>query len=161
MSEHVISVALLTVASIVAIGVLLHSVYPSIVDMSSSASSSMNVLENRLETKIKIVNTVNQSNDVYIWVKNIGTKRIALSQILWTDVFFGPENNFERIPYDSTRSISPSWNYTLENDGGNGHWDLHETNKITVRWDQSITTGDYYINVITYNGISDHEYISL
>jgi len=161
MSEHVISVALLTVAGITCIAVMVHSVYPSIVEMSTSFSSSNKLIEERMETNIRIINQNSQSDIMYVWVKNIGQNRIVDGQIPWTDVFFGPENEFERVTYNQTGLNAPCWNYTIENDDGNGHWNEHETIKITINWDQTISSGDYYIKIITYNGVYDHEYFSI
>lgn len=160
MSEHVISVALLTIASVTCIGVLVHAAFPLITEMSVASSSRANIIEERMETNIKIINAINQSDTMIIWVKNTGTNRIVDYQITSMDVFFGPEYGYERVPYNNIRAITPSWNYTIENDDDNGQWNSHETIKITIKSD-SISQGDYYINIITYNGISDYDYFSL
>jgi len=74
-------------------------------------------------------------------------------------VFFGETNNFRRIPYDAALSTSPSWNYSIENDDGDGKWDTKETLKITIN--QTPSSGDYYVKIVLYNAVSDEEEFSI
>lgn len=158
MSGNVITVALLTIASVVAATIMINSVYPSIGDMAGAFSSSARVTSERIQTDIKIINEVNNSDLVYVWVKNTGTKKIDLSLVEKTDVFFGKVNSFQFIPYNS--STQPGWNYTVANGDGDDYWDTYETIKLTINY-STLSSGEYYINIVTYNGETASDYFSV
>jgi len=166
MSEQVISTALLTIASVIAVAALVHTVYPSIMSMSSSFLTATSTVSDRIETDLKIIYVVNQSiNLTNVWVKNIGKNSIGYSAIEMSDVFFGPEGNFERIPYDNSIPLPNNrWNYTIENNNDNNYkWDPLETLKITIRKDNIYATSprDYYLKIVLYNGVWDEDHFSI
>jgi hypothetical protein len=89
-----------------------------------------------------------EDNDVYVWIKNVGTMRIeGLDR---ADVFFGPEDNFQRIPYGTPASAKPYWDYSLENATT---WSPAATLKVTIH-DNSAASGEYYVKLVIPNGIS-------
>jgi len=100
------------------------------------------------------------STNVKVWVKNIGGNEIRKALIEKLDVIFGPRGNFRRIPYNAAGP--PTWTYQIVNDvDGDGNWDFGETIEITIVWDKTLEAGDYYVKVVTYNGISDHYWFSV
>lgn len=155
MSGEVIVAALLMIASVVGVSMMINAVYPSIGDVAGAVSSSTNIASERMQTDIKIISVVNKSNNVYVWVKNTGSKATASSLIERTDMFFGPTSSFQFMSYNS----SPGWNYTIVNGDGDADWDPNETIQIIIN--STTSTGVYYVKVILYNGASDEDYFSL
>lgn len=158
MSETVITTAMITIACVVCASMLVSAIFPTLHRASSSVVSSSTLLGERMETSIDIIAETNDTSQAYIYVKNIGAS--SITQIDSSDIFFGKTNDFQRIPYNATLSITPSWNYAIENDGGNGKWDGGETVNITIAT-SGITTGDYYVKMILPNGISTEDTYSL
>jgi len=138
---------------------LINAIYPAMHRATSSVISTSENLGDRIETSIDIIAEANESSYEYVWVKNTGSSEIP--QIEKSDVFFGKINEFRRIPFDSSLSLTPSWNYSIENDDGDGRWDIGETVNITIKSANEITAGDYYVKIIVYNGVSDEDQFSI
>ena len=136
-----------------------NSVYPMINRSSQAMVSMAEQVDERMKSRINIVHAANSSNrtSVYLWVKNVGTQRIVA--IEESDLFFGLEDNFERIPYvaDAVGS-EPRWTFTLENDT---EWQTSATIKITITYSSDPGAGTYFAKFIIPNGISDDFYFSL
>ncbi|MGB2841197.1 MAG: hypothetical protein WBC40_01765 [Halobacteriota archaeon] len=159
MSEAAITTAIITIACVICAGMLVSALYPAMHRATSSVVVTSEKLGDRIETSIDIIAEANQSSYEYVWVKNTGSSEIP--QIESSDVFFGEINEFQRIPFDSSRSVIPSWSYSIENDDGDGRWDIGETLNITINSSSEITAGDYYVKIIVYNGISDEDKFSI
>ena len=87
----------------------------------------------------------------------MGTQRIVNTKA--SDLFFGPEYNFERIPYvDDAGGSHPQWSFVLENDT---EWETSATLKITITYSSDPGTGTYFVKFIIPNGISDDYYFSM
>jgi hypothetical protein len=158
MAETAITTAMITIACVVSASMLVSAIFPALNRASSSVISSSALLGERIETSIDIIAETNDTSQAYIYVKNIGAS--SITQIDSSDIFFGKTNDFQRIPYNATLSITPSWNYAIENDEGNGKWDGGETVNIMIAT-AGITPGDYYVKMILPNGISTEDTYSL
>ncbi len=159
MSGETISTAIITIASVICAAAFVTAVYPPILGASAPVVASTNILSDRIKTDIDIIHEANNSNEVYIWVKNTGNNNIPSVLIDDSDFFFGEEGNFMRIAYNETISYSPSWNYTIEH-GGNNIWEKGETIKITIN--TTVTSGaEYFVKLIVYNGIWDESYFTV
>ena len=157
MSETVITTAIITIACMICAGMLISAVYPAVHRATSSMVQTSAKLGERIETSIDIIAEANDtSQHAYIWVKNTGASEIP--QIENSDVFFGKINEFQRIPYNSSLSaLAPCWSYLIENDDNDQRWDVGETLNITINSSATITSGNYYVKIVLYNGISDEE----
>jgi flagellar protein FlaG len=111
-------------------------------------------IDDRIRSKVEIIDVSNSGNDIYVWVKNIGASRIG--GVDKSDVFFGLEGNFSRIPYDSLVASKPCWNYTIEN---GTVWSPTATIKVTIYLD-SAPSGSYYLKFVLPNGIADQKIYS-
>jgi hypothetical protein len=128
--------------------VIVNAVYPMITRSSGAIVDTASKIEDRIKSQVEIIGTADENNDVYVWVKNVGASSIgAIDQ---SDVFFGLEGNFERIPYGEAGADKPYWNYTIEN---NTRWVPTATVKITI-YLSSAPSGNYFIKVVIPNGIS-------
>ena len=157
-------------ASVVSAVLVINSVYPAIVRSGNSLTRVATKLDDRIESQIKIVYATAELDengiwqdagtigdfDVDFWVKNVGVSRIV--GIDQTDVFFGIEGNFARIPYVTDAGGGyPRWSYTLEN---GTDWINSVTANVTILYDSSISSDEYFLKVIAPNGAYDDHYFS-
>jgi len=157
--DKVITTALLIIAGVVCSIVMFNSVYPMINRSSQAMVSVADKMDERMQSRINIVHAANTADrkTVYIWVKNVGSTRIQ--SIEESDVFFGEEDNFSRIPYVADAGASyPRWAYTIENDT---EWRTGATVKITITYSAAPSAGTYFIKVVLPNGIPDEYYFSM
>ena len=157
--DKVITTALLIIAGVVCSIVMFNSVYPMINRSSQAMVSVADKMDERMQSRINIVHAANTADrkTVYIWVKNVGSTRIQ--SIEESDVFFGEEDNFSRIPYVADAGGGyPRWAYTIENDT---EWRTGATVKITITYSADPGAGTYFIKVVLPNGIPDEYYFSM
>ena len=157
--EKAITTALLIIAGVVSMIFVFNSVYPMVNRSNQAMVSMAEQVDERMKSRINIVHGANSANrtSVYLWIKNVGTQRIL--SVENSDLFFGQENNFDRIPYkDDAGGAYPQWDYTLENDT---QWQTSATLKVTITFSSDPGTGTYYAKFIIPNGISDDFYFSM
>ena len=157
--EKAIATVMLTVAGIAAIVAVLNALTPAIARTSSSLVASADTVDSRIATQIEIVHAtgVVGSPNAEAWAKNIGG--IAITPLSRVDVFFGPEDNFVRLPQGDEACTSPCWYATIENDAV---WNPTATLKITILFGTNLVTDtSYYIKVVTPNGISDARFFTV
>ncbi|MCJ7604635.1 MAG: hypothetical protein MUO19_01195 [Dehalococcoidales bacterium] len=136
-----------------------NSVYPMVNRSSQAMVSMAEQVDQRMKSRINIVHAANTANriSVYLWIKNVGTQRITT--IDDCDLFFGQENDFERVPHtDDAAGGYPQWDFTLENDT---EWVTSATLKITITSSSDPGAGTYFTKFIIPNGISDEHYLSM
>jgi hypothetical protein len=136
-----------------------NSVYPMVNRSSQAMVSMAEQVDQRMKSRINIVHAANSANrtSVYLWIKNVGTQRIV--SVEESDLFFGQETNFERIPYTAeVEKTYPQWEYSLENDT---EWQMSATLKITITYSGDPGAGTYFAKFIIPNGISDEYYFSM
>jgi flagellar protein FlaG len=107
-------------------------------------------------TRIKILYATNSSsNDVKVWVKNIGSNPVAALDK--ADVYFGRLNYVERIPYD--QGSSPTWVYA---NGTGTQWHPKDTLEFDVTSNSTLQSSvTYVVRVATPNGVSDDYIFSI
>jgi hypothetical protein len=71
-----------------------------------------------------------------------------------SDVFFGPEGAFSRIPYGVG---NPHWEYAVEN---GTEWIPTATIKITIVGYSPLSSGRYFVKLILPNGVANEDYFS-
>ncbi len=141
---------LLIIAGVVCTMVIVNAVYPLITGTSGALTDAVQRIDDRIRSNIKIIEISSNGTEVYIWIKNIGASTIGA--IEKSDVFFGPEGNFARIPFGTTGSPLPYWDYALED--GSDVWKPSSTLKITIHL-QEAQSGVQFVKVVAHNGISD------
>ena len=149
--DKVLVTILLIVAGVVCSMVVVNAVFPMITRTSSAITDSVSRIDDRIKSDIEIIQVSDNSTDVYVWVKNVGTSKIGA--IDTSDIFIGPEGDFARIPYGEPGSPEPYWDYILENDSS---WIPTATLKITIHL-ESAPSGTYYVKVVIHNGISGEQ----
>ncbi len=157
--DKAITTALLIVAGVVCMIFVFNSVYPMLNRSSQAMVSMAEQIDERMKSRISIVHAANSANrtSVYLWVKNVGTQRIL--DVGASDLFFGPSDNFSRVPYVTDAGSSyPQWTFSLENDT---QWQTSATLKVTITYGSDPGAGTYYTKFIIPNGISDEYYFSM
>jgi archaellum component FlaF (FlaF/FlaG flagellin family) len=157
--EKAITTALLIIAGVVCMIFVFNSVYPMVNNSSQAMASMAQQVDERMQSQINIVHAANSADrtSVYIWIKNVGTQRIL--SVEQSDLFFGQENNFNRIPYKGEPGAGhPQWDFTLENDT---QWQTSATLKVTITYTSDPGAGTYYIKFIIPNGVSTDYYFSI
>jgi flagellar protein FlaG len=168
---------LLTIAGVIAAVAVINAVFPAVMRSSSALTTASGNVDERIKTNISVVQSVGEldtggsfvdtnSNslfDFYVWVKNVGSVTVPAPEE--SDVFFGQPGSIVRIPYvDDSPGTYPNWTYTVE---GGGDWDVASTVRIEVRFDDgcpgacSQPQGDYFVRVITPNGVATESYFSM
>ncbi len=157
--DKAITTALLIIAGVVCMIFVFNSVYPMINRSSEAMTSMAEQVDERMKSRINIVHAANNSTrtQIYLWIKNVGTQRILAVEE--SDLFFGQEDDFERVPYvDDAEGAYPYWYFELENDT---EWKTSATIKVTITYDSDPGAGTYFAKFIIPNGIYDEFYFSM
>ena len=152
--DKVLVTLLLIIGGVVCCMVVINAIMPAITQSTGAIADASGKIDDRIRCQVQIIEVSNSGSNVYAWIKNIGASHI--SGISGSDVFFGPEGNFARIPYDQTGATIPSWGYSIEN---GTEWSPTATVKITISL-ASAPSGSYYFKIVLPNGISDQDIYS-
>lgn len=155
--DKTIITAMLIIAGVVSAVLLYNTVYPAVIQSGDALTSRQRRIDERLNSQIEIIHAapwgVSNVKTVHVWVKNVGSSRIAAIESC--DVFFGPEGNFSRIPYNTG---DPHWTYQVENGTA---WDPTVTLKISIDYvGEPLASGRYFVKVTLPSGVSDEYYSS-
>jgi flagellar protein FlaG len=150
MSAETFVNALFLITAVVAAGILITAVLPIVWNMAGTFSAASHESDTRMRTDFKIVTTFAQAGtwgsgtdpkgDIYL--KNIGTTPISVTEIESSDVFFGKVGEFTRL----SRNIPPNpitneqWTY----EGYDGIENSYDSNK-NQKWDTGET-----LHIIAY-----------
>ena len=160
MSAETFTTAMFLITAVIAAGVLINAVFPVVYQMAGTFSSATHESDTRLRTDMKIVaEFANTDGIAQIWIKNVGSARIAETDLTRSDVFFGPAGNFFRL--DNTITDSPiannHWYGNLIDSNNNQFWDPGETYEININYKAphpSFASGDVaYFQFVLPDGI--------
>ena len=157
--EKAIATVMLTVAGVVAIVTVINALMPAISRTNSSIIATVDNVDGRIATDLEIVHVsgVDGTPSVDAWVKNTGA--VAIAPVSRVDIFFGPADDFVRIPYGEAGCASPCWYYAIENDAA---WNPTATLHITLAAGNSLIAGQtYYIKLVSPNGITDARFFTI
>ncbi len=162
--DKTIATALLIAVTMIMAMLLFNVAYPAVINGGDAVSSMASNIADRMRNNIDIIHASaelddtgwwqdtngNSQFDVFVWVKNIGTMRIpAITSI---DVFFGPEGNFTRIPYqDNSGGNYPYWTWKVEN---GTDWVPTATLQIDIHNQAPLSSGRYYLRITLPDGVS-------
>jgi hypothetical protein len=144
----------------VAIVAVINAVMPALSRTNSSMVMTSDVINDRISSEVEIIHAtgVDAATQADAWVKNVGASNVG--PIDRTDVFFGPEDAFARIPYGGPSCTAPCWDYALE--GGATEWEPTATVHVIIYLTDALAAGNtYYVKVVTPNGITDAKFFSI
>lgn len=153
--DKTIVTAFLVVAGVVSAVLVFNSIYPALLQSRDAMTSMEHRMDERLKSQIEIIHAAKSGSQALIWVKNVGALRLVAVEM--SDVFFGPEGNFVRVPYGLPGSSGLHWEYSVEN---GGEWVPTATIRITVVNYPSLPAGRYLVKVTLPNGVSDDYFFS-
>lgn len=156
MSKEVITSAILVIVSVIAAVAFVNAILPSVYGLSESYSSVAQSMEDQFKTDIDIIFIYPEGNNVYVWIKNIGSSNIPLSQLQYCDIFIMSSSGYWNPGFES--ESNPSWDFTLENGDGDT-WDRGETIKASIAID-TLPADIYKITFFLYNGVSTSDTFS-
>ncbi len=145
--DKVIVTALLVIGGVVSAVFVFNSIYPAMGQSSDAITSMQGRIDEQLKSQIQIIYATKSGDNVLVWVKNVGALRVAAPEA--SDLFFGPDGNFGRIPYGVG---APHWEYVVENDTD---WNPTRTLQITIVGYAPLNSGTYIAKMVIPNGISD------
>ena len=155
MDKAIITVFMI-VAGVIAAVLVFNAVLPAIVQSNGDLVSMGARLGDGLRSEIAVIHACRApeyTDTALVWVKNTGAATIKAVERC--DVFFGPEGNYQRIPFGAG---DPHWEYAVEEDS---FWKPTATLKVTVDYGSPLTAGErYFFKLVTPNGISDEYYFS-
>lgn len=161
MSAETITTAIFLITAVVATAVLVNAIYPVIYSTAGTFQSSTHDADTRLRTDFKIVATFAIINKADIYMKNIGSQRISLTEIKTADVFCGNRVGKLLTYEDPTDIIDPPkldppssdhWTAEILPGGGDIYWDSGETLHVIAT--TSIGSRDaVYFQFVLPNGI--------
>jgi hypothetical protein len=169
--DKTVVTALLIVISMVMAVALFNAAYPAVVKGGEAITSMANRADERMNNQIAVIHMAGELDnhgqwqdangngqfDVFVWVKNIGAAQI--NAVERSDVFFGREGNFGRIPYQADADNSyPYWTWQIEN---SAEWTPTATVKITIHYAAPLSSGRYFARITLPSGISDDQFIGL
>jgi len=148
--DKTIVTALLVMAGVISAVFVFNSIYPAMQQSGDALASMQGRYDERIKTDIEIIHATHTGDQVVLWVKNIGA--LGNPAVEASDLFFGPEGNFSRIPYGTG---TPHWEYLIENDDS---WNPTATMRITIVGFAPLDSGRYFAKLTVSNGVSD-EYL--
>ncbi|MCC7446395.1 MAG: hypothetical protein IT324_03215 [Anaerolineae bacterium] len=169
--DKTITTALLIVISMVMSLALFNAAYPAIIQGGDAINSMTNRSDERMRSQAAIIHAASEQDasgqwqdtngngqpEVFVWVKNIGSTSITALER--TDVFFGKEGSFARIPHQSEANGSfPYWTAQVEN---SDDWRPTATLKITIHLQSAPGQGRYFIKITIPSGVSDEYFLSI
>lgn len=128
---------------------IFNGLHTAITQGSGAVTSATAKVSDRIKSRVDIIHVSDNSTTVDLWVKNVGTSNIG--DIGKSDIFFGPEDNFDRVIYGG--STPPYWDYEIE--GGYTTWKPTVTLHVTIHLASALSTNTYFAKIIIPNGISD------
>jgi len=133
MSADTFTTAIFLITAVVAAAVLINAIFPVVYQMAGTFSSSTHASDVRLRTDFVIVATFASSTTStgQVFMKNIGSQSISISEIRSSDVIFAPAVTIRRLDLSSTGTLSDGkWTYALSDLNNNNYWDPGETLEI-------------------------------
>ncbi len=169
--EKPIVTALFIIVSMILVVMLFNAVYPAVQQGGEAVTSMANNVADRMRNQISVIHASaefddtgwcpdsngNSTCDVLAWVKNIGQARIIGMDRM--DVFFGPEDNYTRIPYSQTATGTyPYWSGSIE---GGGDWIPTATMQIIIHYLSPPSAQRFYLKVTLPDGITSDYFLGI
>jgi flagellar protein FlaG len=155
MAQEVISSAILIIAGIIATVALVNAVYPSLFTATDSVHSVSGTASDRVKTDIRIsLSSQPNASSLYVWAKNVGSTKIASTQIVYTDVYFGDNGSMARAEMSALAPFR--WSFVLDDLDSDGSWGPGETLQVLVSDPGSshLTAGTHDVKLVFYNSAS-------
>ncbi|MGV8129859.1 MAG: flagellin [Methanolinea sp.] len=144
MSSETIVTALFLISAVIAAGVLINAIFPTITRTAETFGSASSEADSRIRTDFKIIHTYADSagGEVTIWLKNVGSARLHINELNNSDIFIQTEGDIIQKSFGSTYSSSYDPNTETFK---NNYWDPGETLTLKAT---GITPGSEDVNIV-------------
>lgn len=149
--DKIIVTALLLIGGVVSAVAMFNAIYPAMTQSNQAMVGMERRIDDQMKTEVDIIHAAKSGSTVLLWVKNVGSLRVI--GVDFSDLFFGPEGAFVRIPYGTG---TPHWEYTVEN---GGEWTPGATIRITVVG-ATLDPGRHFCKLVLPNGIMSEYFFS-
>jgi hypothetical protein len=169
--DKAIVTSLFIVISMILAVMLFNVAYPAVLEGGDAIASMADRAGGRMRTDVTIIHISGELDsdgnwqdtngsgefETFIWVKNTGASTIRPLESL--DIFFGPEMRFHRIPHQSQAGgVMPYWTAEVET---NSVWSPSTTLCITIHYSSPLSSGRYFMQITTSQGVTDQSYIGM
>lgn len=155
--SSVTSEAIVLIAIVIGAVALSQSFLVSVSLLQRNSATSNLAMGEKISTDVKVIYASGVNATLArVWIKNVGTSTIHDPYIIDSDLFFGPQGQFEWYGYSNS---SIGWNYEKLGEGEG--WRPGETIEVTITSAKVIASGEYYVRYVTYNGIKSDLYFTI
>lgn len=147
--SYVITESIMTITVIVAASIIAVTMMQSLYGIEITSRALLDLTKESMLVKLKIIFAAKTSpNEIKIWIKNVGVKEVDLSFIERFTIFLGRRGEIKLIPFRG--DSSSYWDYSIVKDlDSDGMLDVGETLEITVKFNNIIKSGDWYIRIVS------------
>jgi len=159
MSSVIFSESFMTIAAIILAVVFSSVVVVNIQQINNMQSIMTSTIKDKMETEVKIIFASTRDYEIHIYIKNTGINNIPFDLLGRGDLYFGLRGKEEYIPFNA--SSYPTWTYNVINDiDKDGYLDPGETVELVIYVNYTLSSGDYHVKYVTYNGVTSDYYFS-
>lgn len=149
--DKAIVTVLLIICGIVATLAMFNGVMPAIQTSQSTINEAAEAASDRIGSRIQIINASAEDDQINLWVKNIGT--VPIPQIQQSNVFLVSGSTLVLVTYGG--AVTPFWGYQIT--GADTAWNRSSTIQVTITLAAPLEPGNYSVQFVTPNGISDEK----
>jgi flagellar protein FlaG len=133
MASEAISSSIMIIGAVLGAAVLITAILPAIFSAGDTFGTVSSSAEQKLRTDFRIVNTYAAEDQVFVWMKNVGTVRVSIYDLQKSDVFLGiGSSNYKRYGW-GTGADGTTFKYSGDIGGfwgigdtiGNRNWWAH------------------------------------
>ncbi len=147
--SSILSEAIIGMAAIIVAAALAGAYVSNMDQMINLQKLQVKSLEGEAYYRCKIIHVAAEagSNNLRIWVKNVGYSSIPLNLLEKSDLILVGSGTHYLLP-------GSSWTYALLNDVDSDYrWDPGETARIDAELSEPLSRGDYELIFTLYNGV--------
>ena len=164
LSSNVVSETIITIAVVIAASIFAAAFTTTFQSFTNAQNRALAKLKEEVEVKVEIVFiSPENGSKLRFWIKNVGCREISQPLIGKASDLFLERRGGSALRVSYQNPEPPTWNYTLLNDlDEDGRWDPGETLEVTVNLPEgNLTSGDWLLRYITYNGAIAEGYFSV
>lgn len=129
MASEAISSSIMIIGAVLGAAVLITAILPAIFSAGDTFGTVSSSAEQKLKTDFRIVNTYADADQVFVWMKNVGSTRVSIYDLQKSDVFLGiGSSNYKRYGWGAGDDGST---FKYSGDSG-GYWNIGETLEIEI-----------------------------
>ncbi|OQA58401.1 MAG: Archaebacterial flagellin [Euryarchaeota archaeon ADurb.Bin294] len=129
MASEAISSSIMIIGAVLGAAVLITAILPAIFSAGDTFGTVSSSAEQKLKTDFRIVNTYADADQVFVWMKNVGSTRVSIYDLQKSDVFLGiGSSNYKRYGWGDGDDGST---FKFSGDSG-GYWNIGETLEIEI-----------------------------